>query len=129
MPQRWRRPCPSAGLSGLYSVLSPQSSVLSPDPAAARRSLIKMVASHILAIDQGTTSTRAVVYDGRGNNTGSAARELTQHYPRPGWVEHDAEEIWQAVAAVVPRALEAAGVTARDLAPVRLTNQRESTGP
>jgi glycerol kinase len=86
-----------------------------------------MVASYVLAIDQGTTSTRAVVYDARGNNIGSAARELAQHYPRPGWVEHDADEIWQAVAAVVPEALAAAGVTAGNLAAVGLTNQRETT--
>ncbi len=81
----------------------------------------------VLAIDQGTTSTRAVVYDANGAETGSAARELTQHYPQPGWVEHDAEEIWQSVAEVVPRALQAAGVEARQLAGVGLTNQRETS--
>jgi len=86
-----------------------------------------VAAAYVLAIDQGTTSTRAVVYDAGGNNVGSAARELTQHYPRPGWVEHDAEEIWQAVAAVVPQALQAAGIAGRDLAAVGLTNQRETT--
>jgi glycerol kinase len=85
-----------------------------------------MTAPGILSIDQGTTSTRAVVYDAAGRALGSAARELTQHYPRPGWVEHDAEEIWQSVADVVPRALTAAGVAARDLAAVGLTNQRET---
>ncbi|HLJ91996.1 MAG TPA: glycerol kinase GlpK [Gemmataceae bacterium] len=85
-----------------------------------------MASSHVLAIDQGTTSTRAVVYDGSGHCVGSAAQELTQHYPQPGWVEHDAEEIWQSVAAVVPRALAAAGVTARDLAGIGVTNQRET---
>jgi glycerol kinase len=86
----------------------------------------RMAASHILAIDQGTTSTRAVVHDSAGRTCGSAARELTQHYPRPGWVEHDAEEIWQSVAEVVPRALAAAGVEPRQLAVVGLTNQRET---
>jgi glycerol kinase len=85
-----------------------------------------MTAPHVLAIDQGTTSTRAVVYDAAGRPAGSAARELTQHYPRPGWVEHDAEEIWQSVAEVVPRALAAAGVDGRGLAAVGLTNQRET---
>src|SRR5262249_52750321 len=62
-----------------------------------------------------------------GQPRGSAAQELTQHYPRPGWVEHDAEEIWQAVAATVPRALAEAKVAARDLAAVGLTNQRETS--
>ncbi len=85
-----------------------------------------MAESAVLAIDQGTTSTRAVVYDARGRALGSAARELTQHYPQPGWVEHDPEEIWQSVAAVVPRALEAAGAGPAQLAGVGLTNQRET---
>jgi glycerol kinase len=66
-----------------------------------------MTTAYVLAIDQGTTSTRAVVYDAAGRALGSAARELTQHYPRPGWVEHDAEEIWESVRAVVPPALPA----------------------
>jgi glycerol kinase len=86
-----------------------------------------MPSAYVLAIDQGTTSTRAVVYDAAGRERGGAARELTQHYPQPGWVEHDAEEIWQSVAAVVPRALEAAGIEARHLAALGLTNQRETS--
>jgi glycerol kinase len=85
-----------------------------------------MTATHLLAIDQGTTSTRAVVYDQAGQVRGSAARELTQHYPRPGWVEHDGEEIWASVREVVPRALEAARVGGGDLAALGLTNQRET---
>jgi glycerol kinase len=86
-----------------------------------------MAPSYILAIDQGTTSTRALVYDAAGLCRGSSGRELTQHYPQPGWVEHDAEEIWQAVRAVVPEALAAAGVAGRDVAALGLTNQRETT--
>ncbi len=86
-----------------------------------------MAASHILAIDQGTTSTRAVIYDSSGHVRGSSARELTQHYPHPGWVEHDAGEIWQSVAEVVPVALEAAAISAGDIAAIGLTNQRETT--
>ena len=86
-----------------------------------------MAASHILAIDQGTTSTRAAIYDAAGRSLGSAAQEITQHYPRPGWVEHDADEIWQSVAGVVPRALETAGVQAAALAAIGLTNQRETS--
>jgi glycerol kinase len=80
----------------------------------------------LLAIDQGTTSTRAVVYDASANARGSAARELTQHYPKPGWVEHDPEEIWQSVTEVVPHALESATVGANDLAGIGITNQRET---
>jgi glycerol kinase len=85
-----------------------------------------MALPHVLAIDQGTTSTRAVVYDAAGQCLGSAAQELTQHYPQPGWVEHDAEEIWQSVATVVPQALQAAHVAPKDLAAIGLTNQRET---
>ena len=83
--------------------------------------------SYVLAIDQGTTSTRAMVYDAAGRCAGRAAEELTQYYPQPGWVEHNAEEIWQSVAAVVPRALAAAGVEPRSLAAIGLTNQRETS--
>jgi glycerol kinase len=80
----------------------------------------------LLAIDQGTTSTRAVVLDSAGRTRGAAGRELVQHYPRPGWVEHDVEEIWQAVTEVVPRALAAAGVGPEAIAAIGLTNQRET---
>jgi glycerol kinase len=86
-----------------------------------------MSGPYLLAIDQGTTSTRAVVYDVSGRPCGSAARELTQHYPQPGWVEHDAEEIWQGVVEVVPRALAAAGVEPKAVAALGVTNQRETT--
>jgi glycerol kinase len=86
-----------------------------------------MASSFILAIDQGTTSTRAVVYDAAGRAAGSASQELTQHYPRPGWVEHDPEEIWRSVAAVVPQALSRARVEASSLAAIGVTNQRETT--
>src|SRR5436190_709789 len=82
---------------------------------------------YLLSIEQGTTSTRADVYDETGHTRGSAGRELTQHYPRPGWVEHDAEEIWASVADVVPQALAAAGIAGKDLAAVGVTNQRETS--
>jgi len=80
----------------------------------------------VLAIDQGTTSTRAVVFDSTGRCVGSAAREFTQHFPRPGWVEHDAEEIWDTVTRVVPEALQAADVSGNQLAGIGVTNQRET---
>src|ERR1700751_4424414 len=86
-----------------------------------------MRVSYLLSIDQGTTSTRAVVYDSQGQTRGSAGRELTQHYPRPGWVEHDAEEIWRSVCEVVPKAIAAARIRPEELLAVGLTNQRETT--
>jgi glycerol kinase len=85
-----------------------------------------VVKPYLLAIDQGTTSTRVVVFDDRGQSLGSAAQELPQHYPEPGWVEHDAEEIWQSVEKVAPKALSAAGIKAGDLTAIGLTNQRET---
>src|SRR6202521_4256324 len=83
--------------------------------------------AHIFAIDKGTTSTRAVLFDAEARPCAQAARELTQHFPQPGWVEHDPEEIWRSVAEVVPAALGVAGVDPRQLAAVGLTNQRETT--
>jgi glycerol kinase len=83
--------------------------------------------SYILSIDQGTTSTRAQVYDERGRCVSNAARELTQHYPGPGWVEHDAEEIWASVREVVPRAVADAGIDAGQVVAVGVTNQRETS--
>jgi glycerol kinase len=81
----------------------------------------------ILAIDQGTTSTRAVVYDAATfQELGSAQKEFTQHYPRPGWVEHDAEEIWQSVTQVVPAALLKANRASDQIAGIGITNQRET---
>jgi len=86
-----------------------------------------VTAHHILAIDQGTTSTRALVFDAAGRVRGGAQKELAQHYPQPGWVEHDAEEIWQATLATARRALVQATVGARDIAGIGITNQRETT--
>jgi len=86
-----------------------------------------MPPAYLLALDQGTTSTRAVVFDAAGHAVGSAAQEFPQYFPQPGWVEHDAEEIWQSVAAVVPKAVAAAGIEAGALAAIGVTNQRETT--
>ena len=80
----------------------------------------------ILAIDQGTTGTRAVVFDELAEPIGSAYRELGQSFPRPGWVQHDAAEIWQATHAVTGEALADAGVSEGELAAVGITNQRET---
>ncbi len=84
------------------------------------------MSAYLLAIDQGTTSTRAVVYDASGAALGTVARPLTQHYPQPGWVEHDADEIWASVREVVPRALDAARVEAGAVTAIGVTNQRET---
>ncbi len=81
----------------------------------------------ILAIDQGTTSSRAILFDRGGRPLGQAQRELTQHYPQSGWVEHDAEDIWRDTLAVIEGALAEAGIEAGELAGIGITNQRETT--
>src|SRR5690242_7192579 len=86
-----------------------------------------MTGNHILAIDQGTTSTRAMVFDAEGNLRGQAQRELTQHFPERGWVEHDAGEICAATLETSRGAVEAAGLRAADIAAIGITNQRETT--
>jgi len=80
----------------------------------------------ILAIDQGTTGTTCLVFDSEGELVGRAYRELTQHFPRPGWVEHDAAEIWEITRATAGEALEDAGVAAGELEAIGITNQRET---
>ncbi|MER9401200.1 glycerol kinase GlpK [Mesorhizobium sp. M0615] len=81
---------------------------------------------YILAIDQGTTSTRAILFDGAMKVAGSKQQEFTQHYPASGWVEHDPEEIWASVVATIKGALKAAGREASDVAAIGITNQRET---
>jgi glycerol kinase len=81
---------------------------------------------YILALDQGTTSSRAIVFDTQGAIRGTGQREFTQHFPRPGWVEHDPEEIWHSQLAAARDALKASGVRADELACCGITNQRET---
>ena len=81
---------------------------------------------HLLALDQGTTSSRALVFDGGGALAALAQREFTQSFPRPGWVEHDPEEIWSSQLAVAREALARAGLTAADVAAIGIANQRET---
>ena len=83
--------------------------------------------SHLLAIDQGTTSSRAMVFDRAGRSLGQAQKELTQHFPKPGWVEHRAEDLWADSRAVAEGALADAGIAAGDVAAIGITNQRETT--
>jgi glycerol kinase len=80
----------------------------------------------ILAIDQGTTGSTCIVFDERAEPVGRAYRELQQHFPQPGWVEHDAAEIWEVTVAVAGEALADAGVRAGDLQAVGIANQRET---
>lgn len=83
--------------------------------------------SHILAIDQGTTSSRAIVFDREMRVKATAQQEFAQHFPASGWVEHDPEDIWATVTATVRGAIDRAGLTAADISAIGITNQRETT--
>ncbi len=86
-----------------------------------------MTTGYVLAIDQGTTGTTVLIFDHAGNIKGRAYSEFSQHFPRPGWVEHDAEEIWTTSIRVVGEALNRAKIHARDVNAIGITNQRETT--
>ena len=83
--------------------------------------------SYILSLDQGTTSSRAIVFNKEGALVSMAQKEFRQFYPQPGWVEHDAMEIWSSQASVLAEVLVKAGVSAKDIAAIGITNQRETT--
>ena len=85
-----------------------------------------MAGDYVLAIDQGTTSSRAIVFNHDSATVGEAQQEFTQHYPRPGWVEHDANEIWDVTLGVIRQALDDAGVSPDTIAGIGITNQRET---
>ncbi len=82
---------------------------------------------YVLAIDQGTTSTRAILFDSEGAPIKIATRELTQHYPHPGWIEHDPEQIWADTVAVVRDVLEKSEVDIKQVAAIGIASQRETT--
>jgi glycerol kinase len=82
---------------------------------------------HLLALDQGTSSSRSIVFDDQGRIVAMAQREFRQIYPQPGWVEHDPKELWETQLATAREALAKAGLTAKDIASVGITNQRETT--
>jgi glycerol kinase len=81
----------------------------------------------VLALDQGTTSSRAILFDRSGQTVGVAQQELTQYYPKPGWVEHDANEIWDSQLAVARQVLGQTGTGGGDVAAIGISNQRETT--
>lgn len=82
---------------------------------------------YILSLDQGTTSSRAIVFDDKGMIVGSSQKEITQIYPRAGWVEHDAMEIWGSQSGVAREVLEKTGIRPEEIAGIGITNQRETT--
>src|SRR4051794_32815224 len=86
-----------------------------------------MTTGYVLAIDQGTTGTKVLIFDAEASVKGLAYSEFTQHYPKPGWVEHDAEEIWTVSHALIDEALTKARVRPSEIKAIGITNQRETT--
>ena len=86
-----------------------------------------MSGKFLLTIDEGTTSTRTIIYDHHARVVASAQQEFSQIYPQPGWVEHDPEEIWKAVSAVTAEAMDKSGANSVDISGIGITNQRETT--
>lgn len=82
---------------------------------------------YIMAIDEGTTSTRAIIFDKKGAKVADAQREFTQHFPEPGWVEHDANEIWNAVQSTIANVFIESGIKPHQISGIGITNQRETT--
>lgn len=85
------------------------------------------MAKYVMALDAGTTSNRCILFDKEGTMKSVAQKEFTQYFPKPGWVEHDAGEIWSTMLGVAVEAMQKAGASARDIAAIGITNQRETT--
>ena len=88
--------------------------------------MARMKEGYILALDQGTTGTKAIIFDHDGQVRSRAYAEFTQHFPQPGWVEHDAGEIWRSCHSLLEQAIREAGLAARDIRAIGITNQRET---
>ena len=85
------------------------------------------MAKYVMALDTGTTSNRCILFNEKGEMCSVAQKEFTQYFPKPGWVEHDANEIWQTQLSVAREAMQKVGAKAEDIAAIGITNQRETT--
>ena len=85
------------------------------------------MAKYVMALDAGTTSNRCILFDENGDIRSMAQREFTQYFPQPGWVEHEAEEIWNTMLIVAQQAMANIGAVCTDIAAIGITNQRETT--
>ena len=83
--------------------------------------------NYVMALDQGTTSSRCIIFDRQGNICSMAQKEFNQIYPQPGWVEHNPKEIWSSQLAVATESMALLGIDAEDLCGIGITNQRETT--
>src|SRR5436190_331101 len=112
----------SAAVVGIATILASP-----PVPADEETTTMPRATTHLLALDQGTSSSRAIVFDAHGEIVALAQREFRQIYPQPGWVEHDPREIWSSQLATAREALASARLEAADIAGIGITNQRETT--
>src|SRR5436190_19435226 len=112
----------SAAVVGIATILASP-----PVRADEETTTMPSATPHLLALDQGTSSSRAIVFDPRGRIVALAQREFRQIYPQPGWVEHDPREIWSSQLATAREALASARLEAADIAGIGITNQRETT--
>ena len=85
------------------------------------------MSKYVMALDQGTTSSRCILFDKKGNICSMAQKEFTQIYPKPGWVEHNPMEIWSSQLAVLTEAMAMVGASPEDIGGIGITNQRETT--
>ena len=85
------------------------------------------MAKYIMALDAGTTSNRCILFNEKGEMCSAAQREFTQYFPKPGWVEHDADEIWASMLGVAVEAMNKISAVAADITAIGITNQRETT--
>ena len=85
------------------------------------------MAKYVMALDAGTTSNRCILFNEKGEIVSLAQKEFTQYFPQPGWVEHDADEIWDSMLGVAVEAMSRIGAEAADIAAIGITNQRETT--
>ena len=85
------------------------------------------MSKYLVALDQGTTSSRCIIFDKQGNSVSAAQMEFTQIFPKPGWVEHDPMEIWSSQLAVLVEAKARSGIESSEMAAIGITNQRETT--
>lgn len=85
------------------------------------------MSKYVMALDAGTTSNRCILFNKKGEICSVTQREFTQHFPKPGWVEHDADEIWASMLGVAVEAMNIIGAEPSDIAAIGITNQRETT--
>ena len=116
----WGRPLLHGHYSGKFFAAAKLLTYFHPEEES-------IMAKYIMALDAGTTSNRCILFNEAGEMVSVAQKEFTQYFPKPGWVEHDADEIWDTQLEVAKKAMDNIGATAANIAAIGITNQRETT--